>query len=309
MTHHQGLVTVAVPTYNRPIQLRRALECILEQTYKNLELIISDNASTTPETVEIAKEFSERDSRVRYIRQKTNIGAFANFSYLLKQANGEYFMWAADDDLWNPWFIEKCVHALFFFPDVAAAMTEAQYFGETGLYSFFPEGKSFYRFVRRSKHSAIEHVLDNNYGNLIYSLFRKSALMKDGCFFWEEAGMLSSNEIPALLYAATAGGFIVLPEIGFYKGVPMSVFEQARWEMRGGRLPKASRIYGWDSAFQTWIYHKKALEDIHNAIKRLPIEEECRNKLLRKSRWNLFKHFFWMLIGWKPTSTCGNSGE
>ena len=309
MNYKPGLVSIGVPTFNRPHQLRRALECLLGQTYNNIELIISDNASTTSETEEIAKEFAERDSRVQYVRQKTNIGAPANFSYLLKQANGEYFMWAADDDIWNPWFIEKCVNKLICTPDVAAVMTETQYFNVSGQYPFFPEGMAFYQYVKRSWHSAIAYVLDNNYGNLIYSLFRKAALMKNGSFFWEEAGMLSLNEIPPLLYVATIGGFIVLPEIGFYKCVPISVFEQAKWEMPGGRSPVASRIRDWNSALQTWIYHKKALKDIHSAINLLSTDEKCSRKLIRKARWNLFKHFFWILIGWKPVSPRGNSDE
>ena len=306
VNYYPGLVSIGVPTFNRPYQLRRALECLLGQTYKNIELIISDNASTTSEIEEIAKEFAGRDSRVQYIRQKTNIGAHANFSYLLKQANGEYFMWAADDDIWSPWFIEKCVNKLICTPDVAAAMTETQYFGVNGQYPFFPEGIAFYQYMKRSGYSAIAYVLDNNYGNLIYSLFRKAALMKNGNFFWEEAGMLSLNEIPAFLYVATSGGFIVLPEIGFYKCVPTSVYEQARWEMRGGRSPVQSRIRDWNSAFQTWIYHKKALEDIQSAINLLSIDKKCNRKLIRKVQWNLFKHFFWMLIGWKPVSVRGD---
>ncbi len=306
MTYSQGLVSIGVPTYNRPLKLRCALESLLGQTYKNIELIISDNSSTTYETECIAREFAGRDSRVRYIRQQMNIGAFSNFSYLLKQSTGDYFMWAADDDKWEPWFIEKCVSTLIRYPDVAAAMTEVQYFGVDGLYPFFPEGKAFYRNSTRSKISMLKYVLDNNYGNLIYSVFRYSSLMVEGRFFWEEAGNLSSNEIPALLYAALRGGFVVLPEVGFYKEVPVSVYKQAKWEMVGGRMPLECRITGLNSACETWTYHQKAFKDIHSAIWRLPTEEWISHKVSRMAWWNLFKHFFWMLIGWKPLSRRGS---
>ncbi len=98
-----------MPTYNRPDGLRRTLEYITKQTYANLEIIISDNASFTPETKLIANEFLSSDSRIKYFRQEENIGVFQNFKFLFDKATGDYFMWAADDDEWMPEFIELCI--------------------------------------------------------------------------------------------------------------------------------------------------------------------------------------------------------
>ncbi|MBA4389463.1 MAG: hypothetical protein C0399_00795 [Syntrophus sp. (in: bacteria)] len=103
------LVSVGIPTYNRPDGLRRTLEYITKQTYTNLEIIISDNASVTPETKLVVNEFLTSDSRIKYFRQEENIGAFHNFKFLFDKATGDYFMWAADDDEWRPEFIESCV--------------------------------------------------------------------------------------------------------------------------------------------------------------------------------------------------------
>ena len=66
------LVSVGIPTYNRPDGLRRTLECITRQTYKNLEIIVSDNASETDEVEVIAKEYIEKDPRVQYFKQEIN---------------------------------------------------------------------------------------------------------------------------------------------------------------------------------------------------------------------------------------------
>ncbi len=68
------LVSIGIPTYNRASVLRRAVESALTQDHTNLELVISDNASTD-ETEAVCQEFCERDNRVRYIRQKTNRGS------------------------------------------------------------------------------------------------------------------------------------------------------------------------------------------------------------------------------------------
>ena len=105
------LVSVGIPTFNRPMGLRRTLELICGQTYANIEILISDNASPNSETENIASEFSARDKRITYFRQATNIGASANFRFVLSRASGDYFMWAADDDEWDLSFIETCLAA------------------------------------------------------------------------------------------------------------------------------------------------------------------------------------------------------
>lgn len=103
------LVTVGIPTYNRPAGLRRTLECIRGQTYPNLEILVSDNCSETPETRAVAESHARADGRVRYHRQERNIGLEANFKFLLERAKGEFFFWAADDDEWTPDFVSVCV--------------------------------------------------------------------------------------------------------------------------------------------------------------------------------------------------------
>lgn len=108
---HLPLVSVGIPTFNRPEGLRRTLCQILAQTHENLEVIISDNASTNPEVERVGTEFAAKDQRVRYIRQPANIGAMPNFKHVLLRATGDYFMWAADDDEWSPLFVEKCLSA------------------------------------------------------------------------------------------------------------------------------------------------------------------------------------------------------
>jgi glycosyltransferase involved in cell wall biosynthesis len=103
------LVSVGIPTFNRPDGLRRTLRLICNQTYPNLEILVSDNASPGSETEEVVRDFATTDERIKYFRQPENIGAIANFRFVLAEASGDYFMWAADDDEWDPRFIETCV--------------------------------------------------------------------------------------------------------------------------------------------------------------------------------------------------------
>ena len=116
------LVSIGVPVYNGENYLRRALESITNQTYKNLEIFIADNASTD-ETEAICREFAARDDRIRYHRHPTNLGASANHAFVLRSTTGKYFRVAAHDDEMAPTLIERCVEELEANPKAVVAIT------------------------------------------------------------------------------------------------------------------------------------------------------------------------------------------
>ncbi len=118
---HDVLVSIGLPTYNRPIGLERSLNTLLNQTYHNLEIIISDNCSEIEDVQRFAEGVAKVDERVRYFRQDRNIGPIDNFGFVLRQATGKYFMWAADDDFWDPKFVECLVEKLEQSPDAVSA--------------------------------------------------------------------------------------------------------------------------------------------------------------------------------------------
>jgi glycosyltransferase involved in cell wall biosynthesis len=97
-----------MPVYNAERYLREALDSFLAQTYSDFELTITDNASDD-DTEAICREYVDRDERVRYYRSDRNIGAIHNFRLAFELAQGEYFAWAAHDDLRAPHFLETCV--------------------------------------------------------------------------------------------------------------------------------------------------------------------------------------------------------
>lgn len=113
-----------MPVRNGGLLLRHALDSVVGQTYENLEILISDNASTD-DTAAICQEFAARDDRIRYIRHEAMLSATDNFVYVLKHTTGEYFMWAAHDDLRSPNFVERLSAALDAHPDAALAFGEA----------------------------------------------------------------------------------------------------------------------------------------------------------------------------------------
>ena len=99
-------VTVGVPVYNGAHHLERCLECLRTQTFKDIEVLIYDNASTD-ETPTIAARFAKADPRFKYYRQSENRGVAANFIDVMEAAKSDYFLWRADDDFSEPNFIEE----------------------------------------------------------------------------------------------------------------------------------------------------------------------------------------------------------
>lgn len=113
MTKHgdKPLVSVGMPVFNEARFLRKTLEALVKQEYPNLELIISDNASTDA-TPEICREFTEKYDWIRYHRFEVNKGPAQNFYTVLASAAGKYFMWAAGHDLWSSNYLSACVNIL-----------------------------------------------------------------------------------------------------------------------------------------------------------------------------------------------------
>lgn len=104
-------VSIGLPVYNGDRFLRLKLDSILNQTYKNFELIISNNGSTD-KTHEICNEYAIKDDRIIYFSHEKNNEALWNFKFVLDKANCDYFMWTSVDDILLPQFIEKNLNIL-----------------------------------------------------------------------------------------------------------------------------------------------------------------------------------------------------
>lgn len=107
----QPLVTVGMPVRNGGDRFEAAIESILNQSYTNLQIVISDNGSDD-QTSLVAQKYCAQDSRITYIRQSPPIKAFSNFRFVLDKAEGEFFLWAAHDDLRSNDYVQTLVNGL-----------------------------------------------------------------------------------------------------------------------------------------------------------------------------------------------------
>ena len=144
------IATIGLPVYNGEKFIEKRLRTILNQTFLNYEIIISDNCSTD-NTEKICKSFS--DKRIKYIKQEKNIGPRKNFKFVLEQASGKYFVWAAVDDLWSEQFLEKNINVLEQNKNYVGSISKVKkYGGEVNL--FLPDSndnffKKKYKKIRR----------------------------------------------------------------------------------------------------------------------------------------------------------------
>jgi FkbM family methyltransferase len=127
------LVSVGLYVYNGERFLEEGLRSILNQTFTDFELIISDNASTD-RTGEIAEAYAKRDHRIRYHRSEKNMGAGWNMRRVYELAMAKYFKWAAVDDLLEPDFLRRCVEVLESDPDCVVAYANTKEVDESRNY-------------------------------------------------------------------------------------------------------------------------------------------------------------------------------
>ena len=187
-------VSIGMPVHNGEKFIRRALDSLLDQTFTDFELIISDNASTD-KTPQICLEYAANDKRIRYYRTDVKIGPVPNFNRVLRYASGRYFMWAAHDDRWESSFVERLVQSLDKNPQAVLAFCRFVNIDEDGRVTRVFK-TNWVDVFSRSKLSQLafliladDHITQK--ATHIYGLIRRDALLKCG-------GM---TELPGIDYA------------------------------------------------------------------------------------------------------------
>ena len=175
-------VSIGMPVFNSEFKIKKALDSLLAQSFTNFEIIISDNCSKD-NTMHICEDYKSKDYRIKYFRQSQNIGAFSNFEFVLNKAKSKYFMWACDDDIWLPKFIENCMKLLEKNKSVNLAMTNFKVISRFSSFlnlKFNPNAFSFLevknrdlRVLEYAKKSFNEHK-----DNMMFSLWRTFFLKK-----------------------------------------------------------------------------------------------------------------------------------
>jgi glycosyltransferase involved in cell wall biosynthesis len=206
---HIPTVSIAIPVCNGENYLREAITSIVLQSYRDFELVISDNASTDA-TESICREFSVRDSRIRYIRQSVNIGAAPNFNILVAEARGRFFKWMAHDDIIAPTYLAACVEVLERDATAVLASTRVRFIDSSGTHH-----EEYASPVRIGDPDPSVRFSEMTRGGgrcyEIFGLIRRSELLKTGmigCYYHGDGVLLA--------HLSLLGRFEELPGIHLY---------------------------------------------------------------------------------------------
>lgn len=109
----EDLVDILVTTYNTNEKyLKKQIDSILRQTYKNIKIYISDDNSSDEKVAEILKEYEQKDNRIKLYIQPKNLGYNKNFEFLLQQSTANYIMFSDHDDIWYKEKVEKSLNRI-----------------------------------------------------------------------------------------------------------------------------------------------------------------------------------------------------
>lgn len=125
------LISIVLPVYNGATYLRESIDSVLSQTYTNWELLILDDCSTD-ETPIIAREYVEKDDRIRYFRNEQNLRLPRNLNKGFSLASGEFLTWTSDDNRYRPTALERMYNALKQNPEAQFAFASCRIIDGTG---------------------------------------------------------------------------------------------------------------------------------------------------------------------------------
>ena len=174
--NEKPIVSIGFPVYNGERYLRQALDSLLAQDHPSFEIVLSNNGSTDA-TEAICTAYARNDPRIRYLSSTTNRGATWNFNHVVSNARGQYFMWAAHDDVWRRDCLSLYSNALDSDPRAVLVYCRAQPIGSQGQLI----GEPYKGFANEclSSRARFRRVLEHwELHAAIYGMFRIEALRR-----------------------------------------------------------------------------------------------------------------------------------
>jgi glycosyltransferase involved in cell wall biosynthesis len=206
-------VSIGLPVFNGENYLAATLDSVLEQSFGDFELIVCDNASTDG-TEAICQQYAERDSRIRYHRNETNLGAAGNYNLAFELARGEFFKWAAHDDRLAPGYLQRCIEAFDAAPrDVILCYPRTLLIDSDG--TPLREHDDQMNFRDEKPHQRLGRFA-RSWGmcNPVFGLMRRNVLAQTGLI-----RPYISSDIPLLAELSVLGKFWELPEALFQRRI------------------------------------------------------------------------------------------
>jgi glycosyltransferase involved in cell wall biosynthesis len=255
----QPLVSVLMTAYNRQNYISHAIESVLSSTYRNFELIISDDCSLD-NTVEIARNYQVNDNRVQVYTNQKNLGDYANRNKAACYAKGKYLKYLDSDDIIYPWGLEAMVYCMEKFPDAAFGLMSyglAQntaypvlvkpeqiyqaFFFKSSLISMGPSGAIFRKnhFEKAGGFSGKPYVGDTEMWLKLGRIYPMVRMPVDLIWWREHAGQQIKEEVKDINQAVIR--YMICKEALLHPGCPLSK-DESEMAYRNLRSVRVRRI-------------------------------------------------------------------
>ena len=219
MNNKHPLVSIGLPVYNGENFIKQALDSILNQTFEDFELIISDNASQD-RTEDICRQYAAQDKRILYYRNQENLGAAPNYNRVFELSNGKYFKWIAHDDICEPKFLEKCIEVFEQNESIVLCYSKVKIIDACGqeidkndnLYDWIASGTNQLKLDSIEPHKRFRNIISPHPCYQVFGLIRSSALVKTSLI-----GSYSGSDRILLAQLALLGKFHEFSEQFLYQ--------------------------------------------------------------------------------------------
>lgn len=208
-------VSIGLPVFNGQEYLKETINSILNQTFSDFELIISDNASDD-QTAKICETYVKQDKRIRYLKQSKNIGWIKNYEFTLENATGNYFFWIAADDPIEPNFIFLLLNCLKENPFLIGAMSDVKHVDSKGNFLKLDKldnirVENIQNNLNKTQYLFFQNPTSNVFF-CIYGIFKKEYLKKVSLNYQNRNMYSSQVEIPFLAQLALLGSIASIPK-------------------------------------------------------------------------------------------------
>lgn len=241
MSSHRPLVTIGIPTYNRPTSLATVVRSMIAQTYDNIEIIVSDDGDSERTKQALGPELL---AKIRYEANPQRLGIYGNWNRTIELAKGELMGIFHDHDQYHPQMIERCVELFERHPRVGIVHPAVEMVAADGhrlrivhdMEEVTP-GRIFAERQVRTWYSYVSH------GAMIVrsSLYRKLGHFKP------EIGFAADMEMLVRFALETDIGYVREPLYGHIRRQPGDAFFDFSWErveaLMDGRRENIRRVF------------------------------------------------------------------
>src|SRR5690554_4848176 len=210
------LITIGMPVFNDVDFIEESILSVLNQSFSDFELIISDDGSSDG-SADICKQYAEKDSRVRYVRQAKNLGISKNMEFLLAQADTPFFMWAGDDDLYHKDFIKTHISALSASPKAIVSFNKYELIDDDSLSYKVVDAN----YTSSSRFLQILKLISKENDGFGYGVFKTERIrtVQFPVWWWPNKKTPYNNIFPSLLYYLNRGLYLHHDKLLFSKRV------------------------------------------------------------------------------------------